>query len=88
MCCSVAEPWVGIVCGAIAAPVILGVSYLVLRVMKVDDTCNVVAVHGGAAMWGAICSGLFASQEVVFFLHISRILSTIVSYYRMIIYLG
>ena len=52
--CAVVEPWVGIVAGVVAALVVPGTRYLVEKIFHVDDVCNVVAVHGGAAFWGAI----------------------------------
>jgi|FLYL01.1.fsa_nt_gi Amt family ammonium transporter len=57
------EPWAAIIIGAVA-----GVAcYLAVRLrarIGLDDSLDVVGVHGVGGMWGAIATGLFATAAV------------------------
>src|SRR3989454_9080511 len=57
------QPWAAIVIGSVAGVV----CYLAVRVRErsgVDDSLDVVAVHGLGGTWGALATGLFATAAV------------------------
>jgi Amt family ammonium transporter len=57
------EPWAAIVIGGVAGTV----CYLAVRLRErsgVDDSLDVVAVHGVGGTWGALATGLFATATV------------------------
>ncbi len=58
--CAYVSPWASVIIGAIAAPVMMGTSYLVERVFKVDDAVGAVPVHFGGGIWGLLAVGIFA----------------------------
>lgn len=58
--CAYVAPWAAVVIGAIAAPVMMGVSWFVEHVLKVDDAVGAVGVHFGGGLWGLIAVGIFA----------------------------
>ncbi|CAA0826607.1 Ammonium transporter 1 member 2 [Striga hermonthica] len=62
--CSVVEPWAAIVCGLVAAWVLIGLNVLALK-MKLDDPLEAAQLHGGCGAWGLIFTGLFAKEEFV-----------------------
>lgn len=62
--CSVVEPWAAIVCGFVAAWVLIGLNILALK-LKFDDPLEATQLHGGCGLWGLIFTGLFAEQEFV-----------------------
>ncbi|GER27151.1 ammonium transporter 1 [Striga asiatica] len=62
--CSVVEPWAAIVCGLVAAWVLIGLNVLALK-MKIDDPLEAAQLHGGCGAWGLIFTGLFAKEEFV-----------------------
>ncbi|KAJ8647509.1 hypothetical protein MRB53_000532 [Persea americana] len=62
--CSVVEPWAAIVCGFVAAWVLIGLNILSLK-LKYDDPLEAAQLHGGCGAWGLIFTGLFAKEEFV-----------------------
>lgn len=62
--CSVVEPWAAIICGFIAALVLIGLNMLALK-LKFDDPLEATQLHGGCGAWGLIFTGLFAKEEFV-----------------------
>ncbi|KAI5675015.1 hypothetical protein M9H77_05965 [Catharanthus roseus] len=62
--CSVVEPWAAIVCGFIAAWVLIGLNILAVK-LKFDDPLEATQLHGGCGAWGLIFTGLFAKEEFV-----------------------
>ncbi len=57
------EPWAAIVIGSVAGTV----CYLAVRLRErsgIDDSLDVVAVHGVGGTWGALATGLFATAAV------------------------
>ncbi|CAN6443041.1 unnamed protein product [Victoria cruziana] len=62
--CAVVEPWAAIVCGFIAAWVLMGLNLLAAR-LKLDDPLEAAQLHGGCGAWGLLFTGLFAKQELV-----------------------
>ncbi len=57
------EPWAAIVIGGVAGTI----CYLAVRLRErsgVDDSLDVVAVHGVGGTWGALATGLFATATV------------------------
>jgi Amt family ammonium transporter len=57
------EPWAAIVIGAAAGVV----CYLAVRLRErsgIDDSLDVVAVHGVGGTWGALATGLFATAAI------------------------
>ncbi|KAK9279302.1 hypothetical protein L1049_012981 [Liquidambar formosana] len=62
--CSVVEPWAAIVCGFVAAWVLIGLNILALK-LNFDDPLEATQLHGGCGAWGLIFTGLFAKEEFV-----------------------
>ncbi|KAD7477423.1 hypothetical protein E3N88_00559 [Mikania micrantha] len=62
--CSVVEPWAAIVCGFIAAWVLIGLNKLAEK-MKYDDPLEAAQLHGGCGAWGLLFTGLFAKKQYV-----------------------
>lgn len=60
--CSVVDPWAAIVCGFVAAWVLIGFNALALR-LKFDDPLEAAQLHGGCGVWGVIFTGLFAAEN-------------------------
>jgi Amt family ammonium transporter len=58
--CAYIQPWAAVVIGAIAVPVMVLVSHIVERVLKVDDAVGAVPVHFGGGLWGLLSVGIFA----------------------------
>jgi Amt family ammonium transporter len=57
------EPWAAIIIGAVAGLV----CYLAVRVRAwsgLDDSLDVVGVHGVGGLWGGIATGLFATAAI------------------------
>lgn len=54
------EPWAAVVIGSVAPFAMMGMSWFVERVLKVDDAVGAVAVHGGGGLWGLLAVGIFA----------------------------
>lgn len=62
--CSVVEPWAAIVCGFVAAWVLIGLNMLAAKV-EYDDPLEAAQLHGGCGAWGVLFTGLFAKREYV-----------------------
>ncbi|KAK7269117.1 hypothetical protein RIF29_21833 [Crotalaria pallida] len=62
--CAVVDPWAAIVCGFVAAWVLIGLNKLAILV-EYDDPLEAAQLHGGCGAWGVIFTGLFAKKEYV-----------------------
>ncbi|KAG4983561.1 hypothetical protein JHK87_028310 [Glycine soja] len=62
--CAVVEPWAAIVCGFVAAWVLIGLNKLAAKV-EYDDPLEAAQLHGGCGAWGVFFTGLFAKKEYV-----------------------
>ncbi|XP_051121198.1 ammonium transporter 1 member 2-like [Andrographis paniculata] len=62
--CSVVEPWAAIVCGFVAAWVLIGCNKLA-EMAKYDDPLEAAQLHGGCGSWGVLFTGLFAKKAYV-----------------------
>jgi len=62
--CSVVEPWAAIVCGFIAAIVLIACNKVAEKV-RYDDPLEAAQLHGGCGAWGIIFTALFAKEEYV-----------------------
>ncbi|CAF2158614.1 hypothetical protein HID58_025351 [Brassica napus] len=60
--CSVVEPWAAIVCGFMAALVLIGCNKLA-EIVQYDDPLEAAQLHGGCGAWGLIFVGLFAKEK-------------------------
>ncbi|KAF8394215.1 hypothetical protein HHK36_020422 [Tetracentron sinense] len=62
--CSVVEPWAAIICGFVAAIVLISCNKLAEK-MKYDDPLEAAQLHGGCGSWGIIFTALFANEAYV-----------------------
>ncbi|WOG89087.1 hypothetical protein DCAR_0208323 [Daucus carota subsp. sativus] len=62
--CAVVEPWAAVVCGFVAAWVLIGLNILALK-LQFDDPLEATQLHGGCGAWGLIFTGLFAKEEFI-----------------------
>lgn len=62
--CSVVEPWAAIICGVVAAWVLIGLNKLA-EIFEYDDPLEAAQLHGGCGAWGLIFTGLFANESYV-----------------------
>lgn len=62
--CSVVEPWAAIICGFVAAWVLIGFNALAKK-LKYDDPLEAAQLHGGCGAWGVLFTGLFAHEAYV-----------------------
>ncbi|GFP90109.1 ammonium transporter 1 member 2 [Phtheirospermum japonicum] len=62
--CSVVEPWAAIICGFVAAWVLIGFNKLAEK-LKYDDPLEAAQLHGGCGAWGVLFTGLFAKRDYV-----------------------
>ncbi|EOY10825.1 Ammonium transporter 1,2 [Theobroma cacao] len=62
--CSVVEPWAAIICGFVAAWVLIGFNILASK-WKYDDPLEAAQLHGGCGAWGLLFTGLFATEAYV-----------------------
>ncbi|KAL0402549.1 UNVERIFIED_CONTAM: Ammonium transporter 1 member 2 [Sesamum latifolium] len=62
--CSVVEPWAAIICGFVAAWVLIGFNKLAEK-LKYDDPLEAAQLHGGCGAWGVLFTGLFAKKGYV-----------------------
>lgn len=51
--CSVIEPWAAIICGFVAAWVLIGFNKLAEK-LKYDDPLEAAQLHGGCDAWGCV----------------------------------
>ncbi|KAK3158477.1 hypothetical protein QOZ80_2AG0137750 [Eleusine coracana subsp. coracana] len=62
--CAVVDPWAAIICGFVAAWVLIGLNALASK-LRFDDPLEAAQLHGGCGAWGVIFTGLFARGEYV-----------------------
>ncbi|PIM98842.1 Ammonia permease [Handroanthus impetiginosus] len=62
--CSVVEPWAAVICGFVAALVLIGCNKLA-DMVKYDDPLEAAQLHGGCGAWGVIFTALFAREKYV-----------------------
>ncbi|KAL0302990.1 UNVERIFIED_CONTAM: Ammonium transporter 1 member 2 [Sesamum radiatum] len=62
--CSVVEPWAAIICGFVAAWVLIGFNKLAEK-LNYDDPLEAAQLHGGCGAWGVLFTGLFAKKGYV-----------------------
>lgn len=62
--CSVVDPWAAIICGFVAAWVLIGCNKLAEK-LKYDDPLEAAQLHGGCGSWGIIFTALFANKAYV-----------------------
>ncbi|KAH6834615.1 ammonium transporter 1 [Perilla frutescens var. hirtella] len=62
--CSVVEPWAALICGFVAALVLIGCNKLAEKA-KYDDPLEAAQLHGGCGAWGVIFTALFATEKYV-----------------------
>ncbi|KAF8388307.1 hypothetical protein HHK36_026973 [Tetracentron sinense] len=62
--CSVVEPWAAIICGFVAAWVLIGCNKIAEK-LKFDDPLEAAQLHGGCGAWGVIFTSLFATEAYV-----------------------
>lgn len=62
--CAVVEPWAAIVCGFVAAWVLMGCNKVAEK-LKYDDPLEAAQLHGGCGAWGVLFTGLFAKEAYV-----------------------
>jgi Amt family ammonium transporter len=62
--CSVVEPWAAIICGFVAAVVLISCNKLAEK-LKFDDPLEAAQLHGGCGAWGIIFTALFATEKYV-----------------------
>ncbi|CAM8894433.1 unnamed protein product [Rhodiola kirilowii] len=62
--CAVVDPWAAVICGFVAAFVLIGFNKLA-EICKYDDPLEAAQLHGGCGAWGIIFTGLFAKQAYV-----------------------
>ncbi|XP_051127636.1 ammonium transporter 1 member 1-like [Andrographis paniculata] len=62
--CSVVEPWAAVICGFVAAVVLIGCNRLAEK-MRFDDPLEAAQLHGGCGAWGVIFTALFATEKYV-----------------------
>lgn len=62
--CSVVDPWAAIICGFVAAWILIGCNKLAEK-FKYDDPLEAAQLHGGCGVWGVIFTGLFAKESYV-----------------------
>ncbi|KMZ65344.1 hypothetical protein ZOSMA_325G00020 [Zostera marina] len=56
--CSVVDPWAAIICGFVAACVLIGCNILAEKLHYYDDPLEAAQLHGGCGSWGLIFTGL------------------------------
>ncbi|KAJ4832307.1 Ammonium transporter 1 member 1 [Turnera subulata] len=62
--CSVVDPWAAIICGFVAAWVLIGCNKLAEK-FQYDDPLEAAQLHGGCGAWGIIFTALFANGKYV-----------------------
>jgi Amt family ammonium transporter len=62
--CSVVDPWAAIICGFVAAWVLIGCNILAEK-FHYDDPLEAAQLHGGCGTWGIIFTALFAKKQYV-----------------------
>ncbi|XVE72844.1 hypothetical protein DITRI_Ditri11bG0070800 [Diplodiscus trichospermus] len=62
--CSVVDPWAAIICGCVAAWVLIGCNKLAEK-LKYNDPLEAAQLHGRCGAWGIIFTALFAKKDYV-----------------------
>ncbi|KAL6971182.1 Ammonium transporter 1 member 1 [Sarracenia purpurea var. burkii] len=62
--CAVVEPWAAIICGVVAALVLMGCNKAAEK-GRFDDPLEAAQLHGGCGAWGVVFTALFATEEYV-----------------------
>ncbi|XP_057964074.1 ammonium transporter 1 member 2-like [Malania oleifera] len=62
--CAVVDPWAAVICGFVAAAVLIGCNRLAEK-LGYDDPLEAAQLHGGCGAWGIIFTALFAKKEYV-----------------------
>ncbi|ERN09780.1 hypothetical protein AMTRI_Chr08g201920 [Amborella trichopoda] len=62
--CAVVDLWASVVCGFVAALVLICLNILALK-FQYDDPLEAAQLHGGCGAWGVLFTGLFAKEEFV-----------------------
>nr|GMD61083.1 Ammonium transporter 1 member 4 [Ipomoea batatas]GMD64126.1 Ammonium transporter 1 member 4 [Ipomoea batatas]GMD71153.1 Ammonium transporter 1 member 4 [Ipomoea batatas] len=62
--CSVVDPWAAVVCGFVAAWVLIACNKLAEK-LQYDDPLEAAQLHGGCGAWGIIFTALFAKSKYV-----------------------
>mmetsp|Transcript_17198 Transcript_17198/g.24521 ORF Transcript_17198/g.24521 Transcript_17198/m.24521 type:complete len:528 (-) Transcript_17198:71-1654(-) len=60
--CAVNEPWAAVIIGAIAGPVYIAGSALLIK-LRIDDVVDAIPVHLCNGIWGLIAVGFFAAPQ-------------------------
>ncbi|KAK8950771.1 Ammonium transporter 1 member 1 [Platanthera zijinensis] len=62
--CAIVEPWAALICGFVAAWVLIGCNMLAEK-FHYDDPLEAAQLHGGCGAWGIIFTALFAKEQFV-----------------------
>lgn len=58
------DPWAAIICGLVAAWVLIGCNKLAEK-FQYDDPLEAAQLHGGCGAWGIIFTALFAEKKYI-----------------------
>ena len=58
------DPWASVVCGFVAAWVLIGCNRLAVM-LRFDDPLEAAQLHGGCGAWGVVFTALFARRDYV-----------------------
>jgi Amt family ammonium transporter len=56
-------PWKSVLIGAVAGVVTPWCAIWIDLVLRIDDPCGVIAIHGVGGLWGTLATGLFAFSK-------------------------
>ncbi|KAK8966384.1 Ammonium transporter 1 member 1 [Platanthera guangdongensis] len=62
--CAVVDPWAAVICGFVAAWMLIGCNLLAER-FHYDDPLEAAQLHGGCGAWGVLFTALFAKEKFV-----------------------
>jgi len=62
--CAVVTPWASVVCGVVAAPILV-YGEVMMEWLKIDDPVSAFPVHGLCGIWGMLFTGFLAKEEYV-----------------------
>jgi Amt family ammonium transporter len=60
--CAVVKSWEAVIIGFVGGFVFQGTSML-MKILKIDDVVDAIAVHGACGLWGMIAIGLFGNPD-------------------------
>ncbi|GBG34719.1 Ammonium transporter 1 member 1 [Hondaea fermentalgiana] len=63
--CAVAPVWGAIIIGILGGLIYIGASKLVVKIFKVDDPVDAIAVHGICGAWGVVAAALFGAEASI-----------------------